>query len=620
MAAGVAELEHFCGYGGKHLNTVRYHPEQVETLIYAAAAAIIIEDVNDPHKQEFLRGHDAEVSALDISSNGKLLASGQEGSPRQKGAVAPVLVWDFDNRQRLWEFQGLAHSVFCTKFAPDGRFLVATGANQMIFIWDVSTGEVVYSRRLDTVCYLAVWGPLLEPSAGGRPSYVLCTTTDSQVLTHQLAFDIRSMSYGLTSASMQFPAAGLQRKHMCGLLRDDFLITGTSAGDICVFSLKSNVFRSALPVCNNGVVCIAEARNVLYVAGGDGRVKAITGHDTHWDVLAETVLETAITALTPSCNGADLVAGTRNGKFWRLSSSDLAARLQAASHTGEVTDIAFGLSSDIVCTTSDAGEAFLMDLSDYMPVTVALMKSPARAAFLNPSGDMIVGYDDGSLRCWSGRGESRPLWQIQAHRGGITAVKESANFIVTAGNDCSVRFWHLTTHELLTTFTNHRKPVADLLVDQVSPHLVHSGSEDKLVVSYDLKANKPLVQHFTQSSNITGLSQRKDREREVVSSSLDGKILFWDMDYADPTGCIDAPPGPTIRLRCCEVSPSGRYVAAGADDARLYIYDLATCSCVQECEGHSGGVTRVRWSPDQKQIITAGKDGCVVVWNFFEMP
>eukprot|EP00408_Alexandrium_pacificum_P055621 CAMPEP_0171260598 /NCGR_PEP_ID=MMETSP0790-20130122/55539_1 /TAXON_ID=2925 /ORGANISM="Alexandrium catenella, Strain OF101" /LENGTH=86 /DNA_ID=CAMNT_0011728935 /DNA_START=29 /DNA_END=286 /DNA_ORIENTATION=- len=83
-AVGVAELEHFCGYGGKHMNTVRYHPQQAETLIYAAAAAIIIEDVNDPHKQEFLRGHDAEVSALDVSLNGKLVASGQEGSPRQK--------------------------------------------------------------------------------------------------------------------------------------------------------------------------------------------------------------------------------------------------------------------------------------------------------------------------------------------------------------------------------------------------------------------------------------------------------------------------------------------------------------------------------------------------------
>lgn len=65
----------------------------------------------DPHKQEFLRGHDAEVSALDVSLNGKLLASGQLGSPNRKGAVAPVVVWDFDHRSRFIDFNGLSLNV-----------------------------------------------------------------------------------------------------------------------------------------------------------------------------------------------------------------------------------------------------------------------------------------------------------------------------------------------------------------------------------------------------------------------------------------------------------------------------------------------------------------------------
>ncbi|OLP80372.1 WD repeat-containing protein 16 [Symbiodinium microadriaticum] len=160
--SAAAELEHFIGYGGKHLGTVCYHPSEAETLIYVAASAIIVENVNDPHKQEFLRGHDAEVSALDVSLNGKLLASGQLGSPSRKGAVAPVVVWDFDNRSRYIDFHGLAHSVLCVKFSPDGRFLVAAGANQMLYVWDVSTGEVVYNRRTESPCFLGVWGPILE--------------------------------------------------------------------------------------------------------------------------------------------------------------------------------------------------------------------------------------------------------------------------------------------------------------------------------------------------------------------------------------------------------------------------------------------------------------------------
>jgi len=624
-APAQAELEHFIGYGGKHLNTVHYHPTQAETLIYAAAAVIIIEDVNDPHKQEFLRGHDAEVSAIDVSANGKLVASGQLGSPTRKGAVAPVVIWDFDNRAIYMEFNGLAHSVLCVRFSPDGRFLVATGANQMIFVWDVSTGEQVYSRRTESPCFLGAWGPIVD--AGGRyPSYQLCTTYDSQVFVHSVAFDIRSMCYKLESETVQFPSAGLQRKHLCGIVRGDYLITGTSAGDICVFNLQSKVFRTALPVANNGVQSLTQAGDIIYVAGGDGRIKALRGDDAHWDVMAENVLESGIVAITASSDGAELVAGTKNGKLFRLLTSDLTATLQGISHTGEVTGLAFNdSSSESLCTVSEAGEVFVIDLSDYLPITTVIGKAPARTVVVTRQGEIIAGYDDGSVRCWSqgsdkeGRG-SQQLWSLNAHRGGVTVVRESADFIVTGGNDFAVRFWHRTTRELLATFHNHKKPVQDIIIDNMSRHIVHSGAEDRLCVTYDLKQNKALIQHSTASSNITGITQRKDREHEVISASTDGKMLFWDVDYADPVGQMESPDGPGVqsRFRCLEVSPSGRYIAVGTEDARMLVYDLMACVCIQECLGHSQGLVSVRWSPDQKQIASAGKDGCVIIWNFFE--
>mmetsp|Transcript_67179 Transcript_67179/g.160907 ORF Transcript_67179/g.160907 Transcript_67179/m.160907 type:complete len:622 (+) Transcript_67179:88-1953(+) len=619
--AAVAELEHFCGRNSRYFNTVRYHPSQPETLIYTAAATIIIEDVNDPHKQEFLRGHDADISALDISLNGKLLASGQVGAPGRKGAVAGVIVWDFERRERYIEFGGLAHSVLCLSFAPDGRFLVGSGANQMIYVWDVSSGEVVYSRKTESPCVLALWGPYMEPAPGSRyPSYMLCTAYDNQILKHHMEFDIGSMSYALGSEAIQFPSSGLQRKHICGMVNGDFLMTGTAAGDLCIFSLKTNVFRTSMPICNNGVTSVTRIGELVYVAGGDGRIKAIRGHDTHWDVLAENILEVGIMALTPSADGAELVAGTRNGKLYRLLTSDLTAAVQSVTHTDKVTDVAFGASSDVVCTCSEAGEVFVVDLSDYMPVMTATCKSPARAVAMAASGqEVIAGYDDGFIRGWSPRGESQLIWQVQAHRGGVTTLRESPDYIASGGADAAVRFWRRGSRELLSSFSSHRKPVSDIILDRAMPHLVHSGSEDKLVVTYDLKMNKSLVTHTTQTGSVTGLSQRRDHEQEVVSCSLDGKLLFWDVDYANPTGALDAPPGPAaVRFRCCEVSPSGRYIAAGAEDSRLFVFDLVTCACIQESSAHSAEVTKVRWSPDQKQIVSCGKDGCVVIWNFFE--
>jgi WD40 repeat protein len=437
-----------------------------------------------------------------------------------------------------------------------------------------------------------------------------------------LAFDLGSMGYALSSELVQMPPTGLQRKHICGLVRGDFLLTGTLAGDMCVFSLKTKVFRTALPLCSSGLTSLAAAGSFLYAAGGDGRVKTLTGDDTHWDCQAENILEIGVTSLTPSADAQELVAATRNGKMWRLLCSDLTFTLQAVSHTGEVSDVAFGGSSDHVLTCSEAGEVLMIDLSDYMPITSASAKSPARSVVMTPAGEILAGYADGSLRAWSAaRSEAGAelLWSLSCHRDAICVVKASPDFIVTGSSDCSMRFWHTTSHSLLTSFTNHRKPVADAIVDEDQPHLVHSASQDRQVVTYDLKQNKPAVQHFTRGSSFTGLSQRKDRDRETVTCSLDGKIMFWDVDYADPTGCIEPPPGAVQRLTCVAVSPSGRYIAAGSEEAKLNIYDLVDCTLIQECEGHLGSINKVRWSPDQKQIITAGKDGCVIIWNFFEM-
>ena len=55
-------------------------------------AAVCINDLNDPHQQSFLRGHDDSISCLTLSKTGRLLASGQ------KGRNSDVCVWDFNSR------------------------------------------------------------------------------------------------------------------------------------------------------------------------------------------------------------------------------------------------------------------------------------------------------------------------------------------------------------------------------------------------------------------------------------------------------------------------------------------------------------------------------------------
>ena len=97
----------------------------------------------------------------------------------------------------------------------------------MLYVWDITTGEVVYSRKTEYVCFCAVWGDISPPTKNNRyPSYLLCTAFESEVLMHDLVFDIRSMSYTLETMKLQLPNSGLHRRYACGVVHGDSLICG----------------------------------------------------------------------------------------------------------------------------------------------------------------------------------------------------------------------------------------------------------------------------------------------------------------------------------------------------------------------------------------------------------
>jgi len=65
------------------------------------------------------------------------------------------------------------------------------------------------------------------------------------------------------------------------------------------------------------------------------------------------------------------------------------------------------------------------------------------------------------------------------------------------------------------------------------------------------------------------------------------------------------------------VSNNNKYFATGGMLGIVRIYDFASGQFITECRAHSSTITSVKFSPDDKQIVSAGRDGLVVVWNFF---
>ena len=232
-------MEHSIGYNGRYSNTVLYHPTQPDTLIYNNGRLLVIESLHDKHKQEFLRGHDMEISCITVSNNRRLMASGQLGTQFQRTAEAPVILWNYETRKPIAVLKGMMECVEQLAFSPDDRYLAGVGRNNTFVIWDTQDGTPIHTRITEQIFTMLAWGDILTDANPKHPTYTLIQGNRQQIFINKLEFDISSMQYLLKQSTCQLPNTGLQRDYTFTRARGDLLLAGTQSGEVCVFSINS---------------------------------------------------------------------------------------------------------------------------------------------------------------------------------------------------------------------------------------------------------------------------------------------------------------------------------------------------------------------------------------------
>ena len=61
----------------------------------------------------------------------------------------------------------------------------------------------------------------------------------------------------------------------------------------------------------------------------------------------------------------------------------------------------------------------------------------------------------------------------------------------------------------------------------------------------------------------------------------------------------------------------GQFLATSGSDQIVRLFDYATGQLLQKGVGHSGVISKVAFSPDDRQLVSVGSDGCVFVWNLY---
>lgn len=99
--------------------------------------------------------------------------------------------------------------------------------------------------------------------------------------------------------------------------------------------------------------------------------------------------------------------------------------------------------------------------------------------------------------------------------------------------------------------------------------------------------------------------------RWVAAATISG-ISIYDTD--NPEDEVVYLPNQSIRS--IDISSNGEVVAAGLQDGRIVILNLADGSIVQEIEAHEGAVLSIVISKDNLNLASGGDDNLVKVWDF----
>ena len=512
-------------------------------MISYTGCLLVISDVNDPHEQEFLRGHNEAISCLAISSSGAMIASGQTSTTRVPNSEAMVIVWDYRTRLPVYRLMELhvgiqfsRNSVQQLAFSPDDRFLAGSDdqpGGAKFCVWHTDTGQLATMSKVGQreLAFLT-WGEMVASTRKIQktPSYRLLGGAGEGDLC-MLEYEVHTMQYKLTQETLQLPSSGLERTYHCATVihraedRSWMLVAGSSAGELCVFSLSANdqqtkIFRACVPVSQGGVLSIAvrDAGDIFgdstaplaYCGCGDGCLKVLQGFDLQWTCINETRLSGRILSLTLSADGRELLAGTSNGNIYRLDAASLrnlsadgtaSDRPLLASHCKPISALAFAPeSSEWFITASTSGHLRRWELSQYgveyqidPPVKTTdahngrtRSRSCCRACVRRTARRSHAGWSDGAIRCYT-QESGQLLWEIvNAHRKGVSCLAISPLYYVSAGIDGAVRVWSDgESHSLLGNFDEHKERVTGVCVDLHRPNIIHSASSDKTLVTID---------------------------------------------------------------------------------------------------------------------------------------
>ncbi|CAI2726372.1 unnamed protein product [Schistosoma spindalis] len=126
-------------------------------LVAHAAGCVTVLHSFENERQQFIQSQSRKaITAVDFSSDGKYLATGESGHQPM------VRLWNVSDHCQLAELGGHHFRVVAVRFSPNDQYLVSVGSQEdhTLYVWDRQSGQRVASAKVTSRIYGVAFSPM----------------------------------------------------------------------------------------------------------------------------------------------------------------------------------------------------------------------------------------------------------------------------------------------------------------------------------------------------------------------------------------------------------------------------------------------------------------------------